>query len=99
VANMKKMDDGAAAATVHRAADHHHGDGSSDDANGSAFWLPPENDGSTPSGRSHNQDRLSATGTDNQGLRPGDQVVFVDSQVANYQAIVAAINPGVKVIV
>ena len=98
--NIKKMDDGAAAATVHWAADHHHGDGPSDDANGSAFWSPPANGGNSPVGQGHNWDHSNgATGTDNQGLRPGDQVVFVDSQIANYQAIVAAINPGVKVIV
>ena len=101
------MYDGAAAAT---AAHHHHSDHHADHGDGSPGQAPapatasgqPQVNGSNPNGHdygSRQADWSATTAANQSGLRPGDQVVFVDSTIANYQAIVAAINPGTKVFV
>jgi hypothetical protein len=95
---QRVMYDGAAhvsaAAAGHHGDHHHHhdADGDSFQSVGSdrAPSFTPASTAPTPS--------TSVTAEQN-GLQPGDQVVFVDSQIADYQAIVAAINPGVKVFV
>ena len=102
------MYDGAAAAT---AAHHHHSDHHADHGDGSPGQAPapatasgqPQVNGSNPNGHAYGSNpgdwSNSLSGANQSGLRPGDNVVFVDSTIANYQAIVAAINPGTKVFV
>ena len=82
------MYDGAAAASAHHADHHHH---ASDYYHGPAVdtvAAPP----------AYSPERATTTAKSG-NLREGDQVVFIDSQIADYQAIVAAIDPGVKVFV
>jgi large repetitive protein len=104
------MYDGAAAASVAHHADHHH-----DHPDGSAtagapvhaasptteLATPPN--GANPNGHSFGSGQGDwsnyVTSLDRSGLHHGDNVVFVDSSIADYQAIVSAINPGTKVFV
>ena len=81
------MYDGAAAASAHHADHHHH---ASDYYHG-----PAVDSAATPPAYSPERATTAKSGS----LREGDQVVFIDSQIADYQAIVAAIDPGVKVFV
>ena len=63
--------------------------------------TPPN--GTNPSGHNYGTGKGDwsnyVTSLDRSGLHHGDNVVFVDSTIADYQAIVAAINPGTKVFV
>jgi len=106
------MYDGAAAASVAATAhhhDHHHHDHHHDPVEHQAAPPPEHSFAGPPAGGSDRATSSAAPtfsapttftpGVEPSGLRPGNNVVFVDSQIANYQAIVSAINPGTTVFV
>ena len=104
------MYDGAAAHTV-VATSHHHDHGHNpDDPQGGPVdhsfhgFTPHGNSQSGASGGSESTANFSAPTTVTQsgeqsGHPPGGNVVFVDLQITDYQAIVSAINPGTTVFV
>ena len=104
------MYDGAAAHTVVATSHHHdHGHNPNDPQGGPVDhpfhgFTPHGSSQGGASGGSEPTANFSAPTTVTQsgeqsGHPPGGNVVFVDSQIANYQAIVSAINPGTTVFV
>jgi VCBS repeat-containing protein len=97
------MYDGAAVATAaaaHHIADHPHDHGSSGShADSPSNFLAPAVGGVASNNNHHWDHANDATGIAHQGMHPGDTVVFVDSQIADYQAIVSAMDPSVRIIV
>jgi large repetitive protein len=104
------MYDGAAAATVAATTHHHDHAHNPDDPQGGPVdhpfhgFTPHDNSQGGTSGGSQPTANFSAPttvtpGAEQNGHAPGGNVVFVDSQIAGYQAIVSAITPGTTVFV
>src|SRR5665213_925905 len=107
------MYDGAAAVSAAHHGDHHHhnhpdGEPTTGAPAAGAPAAPTAELATPPSGVNHGGHHYGAgqgdwsnyvTSLDRSGLHHGDNVVFVDSSIADYQAIVAAINPGTRVFV
>jgi hypothetical protein len=97
------MYDGAAAASAGHHHHHDHADGSPN-TGAPAQGTPPiaelatPPNGANPNGHNYGSRpgdwSTSTSSVDHGGSHHGQNVVFVDSSIADYQAIVAAINPG-----